>query len=111
MAAMLGETRNMLQTMLANWQVRIPTGILALLTYLLLVRLVLEVLLGAGSRAKVVRALLAVTNPLVRAVGTITPRVVSGVLLTACAIFWLLTARIALVQLAALMAMLHRGPR
>jgi hypothetical protein len=100
----------MLQKMLANWQVQVPTGILALLTYLLLVRLVLELLFGAGSRTALVRAVVAVTNPLVRAVGAITPRVVPGVLLTACAIFWLLTARIVLVQLAQLMAMLHHGP-
>jgi hypothetical protein len=78
---------------------------------LLLVRLVLELLFGAGSRAKVVRALVSVTNPVVRAVGTITPRVVPEALLTACAIFWLLTARIALVQITTLMAMLRHGAR
>jgi hypothetical protein len=106
---MLGETRGMLQKMLADWQVQIPTAILALLTYLLLVRLVLELLFGAGSRAKAVRAVVLVTNPVVRAVGTITPRVVPDALLTACAIFWIVTARIVLVQFTALMAMLHRG--
>ena len=97
------------QKLLADWQVFIPSLILALLTYLLLARLVLELVFGAGSPARVVRALVSVTNPVVRAVGAITPRAVPGALLTACAIFWLLTARIALAQLAALMAMLRRG--
>jgi hypothetical protein len=109
MAAMLGETRAMPLKLPVDWQLSVMSGILALLTYLLLARLVLELMFGAGSRARLVRALVSVTNPVVRAVGVITPRAVLGLLLTACAIFWLLTARIALAQFAALMTMLRRG--
>jgi hypothetical protein len=95
----------MLQTLLANWQLQIPSRILALLMYLLLARQVLELVFGTDSQRSIVRVLVLATNPVVRAVGAITPRVVPGALLTGCAIFWVLTARIAVAQLAALMAM------
>jgi hypothetical protein len=95
----------MLRPLLANWQLQIPSMMLALLTYLLLARLVLELLFGADCQRGFVRALVLATNPIVRAVGAITPRVVPGALITGCAIFWILTARIAVAQLAALLTM------
>jgi hypothetical protein len=104
----------MLQSLPAHWQLEIPSRILALITLLLLARLGLELTFGVQgtdgsqstrSRGLLVRGLILLTNPIVRAVGTITPRIVPGALVTPCAIFWILTLRIALAQVAALMAM------
>jgi hypothetical protein len=92
---------------LANWQLQIPSWILTLITYLLLARLLVVLTHGARSRGLLVRAIARLTNPVVRAVGTITPRVVPDALIIACAIFWVLALRIALVQLTAAMAMLR----
>jgi hypothetical protein len=97
----------MLQSLPQHWQLVIPSRILGLLTLLLLARLALELTLGvAGSRGGfLARALMGVTSPIVRAVGAITPRIVPVTLITPCAIFWLLTLRIALAQMTALLAM------
>jgi len=92
---------------LANWQLQIPSWILALVTYLLLARLLLAVTFGAGSQGRLARAIARLTNPVVRAVGAITPRVVPEALIILCALFWVLTLRVALVQLTAAMAMLR----
>jgi hypothetical protein len=93
----------------ASWQLQIPSWILALITYLLLARLLVVLTLGAHSQGLLVRAIARLTNPVVRAVGAITPRVVPDALIIACAIFWVLALRIALVQLTAAMAMLRLG--
>jgi hypothetical protein len=107
MAALLGERRTMLQSLPQHWQLVIPGRILGLFALLLLVRLALELTLGAeGARGGLLmRGLMGVTSPIVRAVGAITPRIVPTPLITPCAIFWLLTLRIVLAQMTALLAM------
>jgi uncharacterized protein YggT (Ycf19 family) len=92
---------------LANWQLQIPSWILALVTYLLLARLLLALTFGAQGQGRLARAIARLTNPVVRAVGAITPRVVPDALIIACALFWVLTLRVVLVQLTAAMAMLR----
>ena len=72
---------------------------------MLIARFVLDLAFGARGDNVVFRALRAVTSPVVRAVGAITPRVVPGRLLSGCALLWIFAARIALVQVAAAMAM------
>lgn len=73
-----------------------PDLILAALIWLLVARLVLDLLPGRGSDNLLVRLVVGVTEPIVRGVGFITPRVVPAVLVIACAATWLLAARIAL---------------
>ena len=88
-----------------NWYVQGPSLALAALSYLLIARLALDLAFGARGDNVAFRALRWLTNPIVRAVGAITPRVVPGALVTGCAVLWILAARIALVQVAAAMTM------
>jgi len=78
------------------WYFHGPSLLLAALIYLLLARLVLSLLLGGENL--VMRALAAITDPVVKAVGAITPRVVPSALVVVFAIMWLLSARILLHQ-------------
>ena len=78
----------------APWYYHVPNLILAALIWLLIGRLVLSLVLGRGNA--VVRLLEAVTGPVLKAVGAITPRLVPAGLVIVCAIAWLLAARIAL---------------
>lgn len=80
------------------WYLHLPSLVLALLIYLLLGRLLLSLLLGTDSL--VMRVLAAVTDPVVKTVGAITPRVVPSALVIVFAIMWLLSARILLHQAA-----------
>jgi hypothetical protein len=88
-----------------NWYVEAPSLVLALISYLLLARLALDLAFGARGDNVAFRALRWLTEPVVRAVGVITPRVVPRALVTGCAVLWIFAARIALVQVAAAMAM------
>ena len=88
-----------------SWYVQAPSLILAVLSYLLIARLVLELLFGRRGHNWAFRTLRWVTSPFVRLAGAITPRVVPGALVTACAVVWIFAARIALVQVLAAMSM------
>jgi hypothetical protein len=81
---------------LAHWYYHVPDLILAALTWLLVARLVLDLLPGTGSNNLLVRLAVGVTDPIVRGVGYVTPRVVPSLLVIACAAAWLVAARIAL---------------
>jgi hypothetical protein len=78
------------------WYLNLPSLLLAVLIYLLVARLVLSLFLRAENT--LMRVLGAVTNPVVKTVGAITPRVVPSPLVIVFAIMWLLTARIILHQ-------------
>jgi hypothetical protein len=78
----------------APWYYHVPNLILVALIWLLIGRLVLSLLLGRGNA--VVRLLEAVTSPVFKAVGAITPRLVPAGLVVVFAIAWLLAARVAL---------------
>ena len=88
-----------------DWYVRGASLALAVLSYVLIVRLLLDFTFGLLGNNVVFRALRWVTDPVVRAVGVITPRVVPRPLVTGCAVVWIFAVRIALVQVAAAMAM------
>jgi uncharacterized protein YggT (Ycf19 family) len=81
---------------LSYWYFYAPSLLLAALIYLLLARLILSPLLSGEN--PVMRVLAMVTNPAVRTVGAITPRVVPFTLVVVFAIMWLLSARILLHQ-------------
>ena len=88
----------------AHWSLEIAGFALALLTYLLLGRLLLDVTRLPRDRA-IVRLVRRLTDPVIRAIGAITPRLVPAALLTPCALVWVLAVRVALVQVGALLAL------
>jgi uncharacterized protein YggT (Ycf19 family) len=88
-----------------SWYMQAPGMVLAAISYLLIARLVLDLVFGSRGDNLVFRALRWVTSPFVRIVGAITPRVVPGALVTAGAVVWVFAARIALVQVLAAMSM------
>jgi len=88
-----------------DWYVEGPSLVLAVLSYILIARLLLDLTFGALGSNVVFRALTWITDPVVRAVGVITPRVVPSPLVTGCAVLWIFAVRIALVQVGAAMAM------
>ena len=83
---------------LTHWYLYLPSVLLAAFIVLLAVRLVLTQALGANNF--VMRALAAVTKPVVAPVGAITPRIVpqSGVLVLA--MVWLVALRVAVFWVA-----------
>jgi hypothetical protein len=83
-------------SILSDWYFHAPSVLLAALIYLLIGRLVLAPLLGTANPA--LRVLAAITDPVVKTVGAITPRVVPPALVVVFAIMWLLSARILLHQ-------------
>jgi YggT family protein len=89
------------QSFFAHWYFHIPNLILAALIYTLIGRYILSLFL---SNDKVImRVFSSVTDPVVRAVGAITPRIVPHGVLLLFAIVWLFAARIALFLGLALM--------
>ena len=81
---------------LSYWYFHGPSLLLAALVYLLLARLALWPFVAAGT--PVMRVLATITNPVLKAVGAITPRAVPAALVVVFAIMWLLSARILLHQ-------------
>ena len=81
---------------LAYWYYHIPDLILAALILLLLARLILALIWRADSDKLMVRVLERVTDPVLKGVAAITPRVVPQGLVIVFAVVWLVTARLAL---------------
>jgi hypothetical protein len=81
----------------------VPSLVLATLIYLLLARFVLSLLLPADHA--LARTIATLTNPVVRPVGFITPRVIPPVLVVLCTAAWLLAARLLLHQAASVVGM------
>jgi len=82
------------QSFVAHWYFHIPNLIMVALMYTLVGRYILALLLDNDS--VIVRVLGSVTNPVLKAVGAITPRIVPAGLLIVFAIVWLFVARVAL---------------
>jgi uncharacterized protein YggT (Ycf19 family) len=80
----------------AYWYLYLPSLVLAVFVYLLLARLVLSPFLHAENVT--MRLLAAVTDPVLKPVGAITPHVVPFPLVIVSAIVWLSSARILLHQ-------------
>ena len=82
------------QSFVAHWYFHIPNLIMVALMYTLVGRYILALLLD--NDGVIVRVLSSVTNPVLKAVGAITPRIVPAGLLIVFAIVWLFVARVAL---------------
>ena len=82
---------------LTHWYYHLPDQIVAVLIYLLLVRLVLVLVRrDDDGTGRLVRILHRITNPVLTGVGAITPRTVPAALVIVFALVWLTTARLAL---------------
>lgn len=88
---------------MSQWYFRLADLILVAIICLLIVRLVLAAALDPGHAIH--RGVTAVTDPVVQAVGAITPRVVPAGLVAGSAIFWFFSLRILLFIAASAMAM------
>jgi hypothetical protein len=89
--------------LLTYWYLHLPSLLLAALIYLLLARLLLSFMLGAGNG--IMRVLGAITYPVVVTVGAITPRIVPPRGIIVAAIVWLAAARVAAFWVALAMGM------
>ena len=78
------------------WYYFIPNLILAAIMYTLLGRFLLSLVFRPDSDRVIWRVFTQITNPVVNAVGVITPRIVPLHLLVLFAALWVLLARIAL---------------
>lgn len=83
------------QNLLAHWYFSIPNLILAALTCAIVVRCLLSPFLSEDRL--IMRVFNGVTNPVLTAVGAVTPRIVPFGLLIVFAMVWLLITRIALL--------------
>jgi uncharacterized protein YggT (Ycf19 family) len=81
--------------LLAHWYYHVPDLILAALLWLLTLRLVLLLLPSRGDNSAM-HFLRAVTEPIVKVVGFVTPQLVPAAVVVLFAAAWLLAARIAL---------------
>jgi hypothetical protein len=88
---------------MSQWYFRLADYILVAIICLLTLRLLLAATLDISNAIH--RGVSTVTDPVVKAVGAITPRVVPAGLVVGAAIFWLLSLRILLFIASSAMAM------
>jgi uncharacterized protein YggT (Ycf19 family) len=82
---------------LTHWYFHLPNLFLAALMYTLLGRLILSVFFPPGSQAVVWRVFCQVTDPVLRLVGVVTPRIAPPLVVLAFAVVWCLFLRMALL--------------
>ena len=88
---------NATESFFAYWYFHLPNLVLAALMYTLLGRLLLSVFFAPDSNAVVWRVFRQVTDPVLRAVGFVTPRMVPVGILLAFAVVWCLLLRMVLL--------------
>lgn len=81
---------------LSFWTFTVPNYILAVLTYTLLGRVVLSFLFRARPDAVMNRVFAQLTDPVLKVVRVVTPKVVADPLVLVLAIFWLVALRMLL---------------
>jgi uncharacterized protein YggT (Ycf19 family) len=84
------------QSLITHWYFHIPNLIMAALIYMLIGRYVLSLIFGWTSDNVIVRVISAVTDPVLKVVGAITPKIVPAGLLILFSVVWLFVARVAL---------------
>lgn len=82
---------------LTHWYFHLPNLFLAALMYTLLGRLILSLFFATGSQAVMWRVFCQITDPVLRLVGAITPRMAPSLVVLAFAIVWCLFLRMALL--------------
>ena len=83
---------------LVYWSLQLPYAIFGAMLLLLLVRLLLGAILDSGNA--IMRWVNALTRPVTAIVGAVTPRIVPPAGVAACAIAWLVAARVAFSMVA-----------
>jgi len=81
---------------LAHWYFHVPNLVMAALVWLLVGRLLLAPILSRYGESIAGRVLRGLTDPVLRVVGAVTPRVVPAALVVVFAIVWLTAARLVL---------------
>jgi uncharacterized protein YggT (Ycf19 family) len=84
-------------TFLTHWYFHLPNLFLAALMYTLLGRLLLSLFFPPASQAVVWRVFCQLTDPVLRLVGAITPRLAPPIVVLAFAIVWCLFLRMVLL--------------
>jgi len=87
------------------WYVATVGLLLAVLGYVLMVRLVVDLLFPSAKASLSLRVVRRVSQPVVGLVGAISPRVVPAPMVVVCAIVWVYALRVTVVQVLAAMAM------
>jgi uncharacterized protein YggT (Ycf19 family) len=82
---------------LADWYFHVPNYVLAALMYTLIGRFALSFFFPAGSTNPIFRAFVWITEPVVRMVRFVTPRVVPHLAILIFGALWMLVARFALL--------------
>ncbi len=82
---------------IAQWYFHVPNLILAALMYTLLGRFVLSFFFASESKAVIWRVFNQVTDPWLRIVGFVTPRVVPWPLILILSVMWVFVLRIVLL--------------
>jgi uncharacterized protein YggT (Ycf19 family) len=82
---------------LSHWYFHVPNLLLAAVMYTLLGRLVLSVVFHPDSQAVVWRVFCQVTDPVLRVVGAVTPRIAPPLIVLVFAIVWCLFLRMLLL--------------
>ncbi|MBL8574648.1 MAG: hypothetical protein JNM13_13300 [Hyphomicrobiaceae bacterium] len=80
----------------AHWYFHVPNLALAAMIYTLIARFLLSLIFGLDSDRVIMRVFRTLSDPVLRVVGWITPRVVPNGLLLVFAVVWLLGARVGL---------------
>jgi YggT family protein len=86
-----------LPSFLANWPFQVPNLVLSILMYTLIGRMLLGLVLPAGSNNYIMRFFERLTDPVVRAVRLAAPGIVPLPVLVAFGVVWLFALRIGLV--------------
>lgn len=84
------------QSFITHWYFHVPNLILVALIYALIGRCILSLIFGMDSDKSIVRVCNRITNPVVKAVGAVTPRIVPAGLVVVFAVVWLFLARVVL---------------
>jgi uncharacterized protein YggT (Ycf19 family) len=92
-----------------HWYFHLPNLVLAAAMYTLIGRLLLSIFFGPGSAAVIWRVFVQITDPIVRAVGAVSPRIVPAPLLVAFAIVWCLALRMMLLLILTMYGFAPRG--
>lgn len=79
------------------WYFHLPNLVLAAVMYTLVGRLLLSMFFEPGSSAVIWRVFTQITDPFVRLVGAVTPRIVPPPLVVVFTIVWCLALRMALL--------------
>lgn len=83
-------------SLFAHWYFHLPNFLLAAAIYTLIGRYLLSLFFGADSDRVVMRVFRNVTDPILKVVALVTPKIVPRGLLMVFAVIWLLAARMAL---------------